>query len=347
MKFDNFVQKVLDIINDCEYTRIASRRTIESVSALGTWLWCTIIIAFIIYVFIKRLFNQISSPHPLSSLNIHSKIEKLLQMDIRSQQELSESKVLILLNEYQKSLLHEQKLSENETKNLKCHKMSQCTMFKRNYRDRRKCKNDISINGSENERKDIDAKAVALQQIYDKIHCYFYHHLDKLDLNYSISTKNKTIKHETKTIRNRMNNKYNQLYLDTKNTFLFGTEFKYVDINENKQADKLHTHMDQSGNNYSGNVAFYKVAPKYTSLKEDMISNEITTLSIQQFANEYNKALIHHTSYIKRKHYPLISVHHLLALMFYCNFDNLQYEFSRTYRENVDKHSNFYHLGKL
>ena len=32
--------------------------------------------------------------------------------------------------------------------------------------------------------------------------------------------------------------------------------------------------------------------------------------------------------------------------MIYCNYDVLQYEFSKTYRESISKHNNFYHLGK-
>eukprot|EP01084_Bolivina_argentea_P162551 282872_1 len=32
--------------------------------------------------------------------------------------------------------------------------------------------------------------------------------------------------------------------------------------------------------------------------------------------------------------------------MIYCNYDDFQYEFSKTYRENVDQHSEFFYLGK-
>ncbi len=66
-----------------------------------------------------------------------------------------------------------------------------------------------------------------------------YKYIGELTTMIFISTKRHAVIlfNETKTnfIRNRMNNKYNQLYLDTKNTFLFGTEFKYVDINEIKK----------------------------------------------------------------------------------------------------------------
>eukprot|EP01083_Nonionella_stella_P056631 149000_1 len=52
---------------------------------------------------------------------------------------------------------------------------------------------------------------------------------------------------------------------------------------------------------------------------------------------------------------PVLQLHHVLSLMVYCNFTDLQFEFSATYRKKtlnepdesvLDRHSTFYHLGK-
>ena len=37
----------------------------------------------------------------------------------------------------------------------------------------------------------------------------------------------------------------------------------------------------------------------------------------------------------------------LFALMIYCNYDVVQYEFSKTFRCDTDKHTNFWHLGRF
>eukprot|EP01083_Nonionella_stella_P116464 346066_1 len=52
---------------------------------------------------------------------------------------------------------------------------------------------------------------------------------------------------------------------------------------------------------------------------------------------------------------PVLQLHHVLSLMVYCNFTDLQFAFSATYRKKtlnepdecvLDRHSTFYHLGK-
>eukprot|EP01083_Nonionella_stella_P228103 808668_1 len=61
--------------------------------------------------------------------------------------------------------------------------------------------------------------------------------------------------------------------------------------------------------------------------------------------------------HILSSHYDsnLLQLHHVLSLMVYCNFTDLQFEFSATYRKKtlnepdesvLDRHSTFYHLGK-
>eukprot|EP01083_Nonionella_stella_P278681 947810_1 len=66
---------------------------------------------------------------------------------------------------------------------------------------------------------------------------------------------------------------------------------------------------------------------------------------MEQFNNENEKAELNSNSqYFKRL---LMNQEYVLSVMIYCNFHVLQYELSKTYRENNGaKHTYFYHLGK-
>eukprot|EP01084_Bolivina_argentea_P215901 366642_1 len=90
------------------------------------------------------------------------------------------------------------------------------------------------------------------------------------------------------------------------------------------------------------------VSPKYNCLKQELISNQIAVLSVCQFDNEYNKALIHFQTNYRKETHPNSSLQNLLALMVHCNYDVLQREFNKTFRHKSDAiHDNFYHFGKL
>eukprot|EP01083_Nonionella_stella_P255984 877915_1 len=79
-------------------------------------------------------------------------------------------------------------------------------------------------------------------------------------------------------------------------------------------------------------------------------------MSISQFVNESQKAVLHfsteHCKQIATKQdgwktdIEIFCLQHVLSLMIYCNFDKLQFEFSKTFRENDGRdHDNFFHLG--
>eukprot|EP01084_Bolivina_argentea_P151870 265030_1 len=101
------------------------------------------------------------------------------------------------------------------------------------------------------------------------------------------------------------------------------------------------------------------IHPKFSCMKEELIKNRFSKIYItmEQWNHEYQKAFLHKNSYHfkgmtakpekERASYtnPLansiafgikegteISEKHLLAMMFYCNYDQLSYEFSKTYR---------------
>eukprot|EP01083_Nonionella_stella_P228106 808683_1 len=152
---------------------------------------------------------------------------------------------------------------------------------------------------------------------------------------------------------------------------------------------------DASGYIYRSIGGGYLVHKKYQSLKEELICNDSVILTTEQFNNELRKSKLHFHSFCcktkmngsrakLRQHTkandiaylledwahsgapkfgngpheavdPVLQLHHVLSLMVYCNFTDLQFEFSATYRKKtlnepdesvLDRHSTFYHLGK-
>eukprot|EP01084_Bolivina_argentea_P088710 160160_1 len=76
----------------------------------------------------------------------------------------------------------------------------------------------------------------------------------------------------------------------------------------------------------------------------EQFNNEYTKSSIKLQSNYCNQNFV---EYYSRKVNWKFSIQHLLSLMIYCNYTELQFELSKTYRENGgDNHTNFYFWGK-
>eukprot|EP01084_Bolivina_argentea_P052282 96033_1 len=166
---------------------------------------------------------------------------------------------------------------------------------------------------------------------------YFINHTFKKMTK--IISKNLEIFRNAKRIRGRMKNKY--LTLNLKNTenadvkmYNFGVFFLYGYDEENLKVV------------YNERQTVVDIRKKYSSLKEELLTNDISILNMKQYQNEYKKATIHFVCYYRKQKYPHLLLKYLLSLMIYCNYDMLQYQFSKTYRENVERHCNFYHFGK-
>eukprot|EP01084_Bolivina_argentea_P127906 226153_1 len=246
-----------------------------------------------------------------------------------------------------------------------------CNIFDRNYRNRKK-----NIVDSHN-------NIIAYVQIMDKIHCYFMHCFDignkLLSKEMSIfdhgnnnitsnsdalinqkpfqvnailrSKRNSLIKNVTNKLENRFNKRYNQLTLQKCHVkhYSFGYAFHYGYCNETAY-DKIYYDSD----------SHIDVSAKYISFREELLSNNMSTISVSQFNNELTKAAMHFNSaYCKQTYRPFtfilpeidfgsISTQHLLSCMIYCNYTELQYQFSKTYRENGGRqHEEFYFLGRF
>eukprot|EP01083_Nonionella_stella_P025711 70828_1 len=230
--------------------------------------------------------------------------------------------------------------------------INQCNIIRRNYRNRN-TKMNQTTHHLEN----------ACMQILDKIHCYYSH---CYDIGNKLTSKDHAIINEQKCeqiddvdrlLRNQTiipmkriqkrirqscqhingiqqtSSKYNNQLIQpiiNDQMYSFGIEFCYGYDTEYNTENAI------------------KIKAKYASLKHELTHNEISHINIEQFNVEYSKAQIHFNSHYRRKHAMMgeLKMHHLLALLIYCNYDFLQCEFSKTYRDNISEHNNFYYLGK-
>eukprot|EP01084_Bolivina_argentea_P227507 384217_1 len=293
---------------------------------------------------VRRLMN-------IMNLHINNRWNSIESMD--------NTNILQILNDYIHTLQEHNDdkqfdgiVSQQEPCNIE-----NCQIFRNNYRHRE----------IETEMKDI--ANIVSNEILNKIHCYFYH---TYDIGYRLSIKEKctiedTIKKKgdsscnvarvfdqsiiqlNNTLRskkpqnddiqrdlNRSISKFSQFVVEQKSyeseenaIFDFGTQFTYLNAGEEKDCP------------------FRGVLPKFKSFKEEMTKNSIARLTVQQFNSEYKKAQTHFNSHYRKKHYREMLLEHILSLMIYCNYTQLQYKFSKTYRENEEEHDNFYFLGKF
>ena len=257
----------------------------------------------------------------LSTCPYFKELEPLIHINSNEQKQMDD--VSIVMNNFL-HLLEMHNTSEELKFISKYHSIcdkTKCGSYKRYNRER------DALNEKEME---IDF----MDEIKDKIHCYFAHPICS---------------------NHRIERKYTQLFVDcdckndddsTVGAFQLGYEFVYGYHTENRT---------QFGSVSDFYTHFVWVKPRYRSLKEELISNDMVRITIGQYKNEYRKAHIHHNSNYRRKN-VIASTHnrdewqflpqHALALGIYCNFTNLQYIFSKTYRENNGKdHTYFYFLG--
>lgn len=144
--------------------------------------------------------------------------------------------------------------------------------------------------------------------------------------------KSKRESHQNISDQFNRNDKFNQLNDDLHDekacgTFKMGVLFRYGYDGESEDSILL-------------------VRPKYVSFKEELTTNSISTISVKQFNVEYLKAQLHFRCNYRKQNYSKLFIENILSLMLYCNYTQLQYEFSKTYRRNVHQHNNYYFWGK-
>eukprot|EP01084_Bolivina_argentea_P170994 296264_1 len=210
--------------------------------------------------------------------------------------------------------------------------------------------------------------------LLNKIHCFYKHSIDTGN-RLSITVKSKLVQqlqqceqkddmfinHKLLSINKLLNDKrksfnnideLNQRYRSTANKFVLSKAIDVPKTNNNySELEKMYSFGQLFCYGYHDEYVVERYEPiivnrKFSTLKEELTSNDIHVISIEMFNAEYKKAKLHFNSFYRKQIHPHILLHHVLCLMIYCNFDALQYEFSKTYRDNIHQHNNFYHLGK-
>eukprot|EP01084_Bolivina_argentea_P248811 416280_1 len=204
------------------------------------------------------------------------------------------------------------------TNKLNEHDTDTCVMLRRNYRNRSR---NVDYNHTQLY-GDYSTNDIAKFQIFDKIHCFYHHPM------------NQEISHLTEKTAEKYNQFKHCMDVDDKNNikmYSFGSEFVYGYKGEDK-----------------GDYKSYKpIYQKYESFKFEMTHNCFCKLTLQQFNAEYQKATQHLNSFYCKTNFINITIDHILCLMIYCNYDSLQRDFSTTYRKNISKHNEFFHLAKF
>eukprot|EP01084_Bolivina_argentea_P254795 428421_1 len=246
----------------------------------------------------------------------------------------------------------------------------QCNIFKRHH-----CR-DSNIN----EQKTNDERRSLYCSMMDKMHCYFMHSIDigtrlsieekqligiPMDYNLDEELAENTLKQDMIINIHKVLSKKRQKHKNIVNSRRYNKYNQFCSMTQESKSDECIVNTSESDDKmYNFGYGFIYgypqedpegekdsiyVTAKYASFKHELICNDIYPINRFMFNNEYKKAQINHASYFaKRLHeYMPIQLECVLAITIYCNYDMLQYFFSKTYREHDGKkHSSFYFLGK-
>eukprot|EP01083_Nonionella_stella_P050586 134521_1 len=242
--------------------------------------------------------------------------------------------------------------------------------------------------------------AIAFAQILDTMHCYIHHSYDigyrltchqRQSLKKNMNAPFVNIKKNTNSDLNILKQRRNRYCLQNMNTpdliceilrgyiptsltqnipieilylmtqmvsndtdlYAFGYVFDYdsksIDIETNNADDPIPNHC-----------CIGAVTYKYSNLKQELVSNEITTLSMDQFCIQICKCKIYFNSHYCNEIRTNITdrslgMDDILCVMIYCNYTAFHREFSRTYRKmNIndtrhdikERHRNFYWVAR-
>eukprot|EP01084_Bolivina_argentea_P121414 215144_1 len=250
-----------------------------------------------------------------------------------------------------------------------------CIHIRRNYRDRSK-----TVDNEQKSPKDSNIKENVTEQIFDSIHCYYFH---SFDMGYRLRKQqfrqfdNKKLIDRTLIFRliNDLINKHKKKYVNilnrNDNKFLFknqrhhkycyGVRYFYWDYYKNNNAtsdNAYHTSGTGSGGsipaaNGRSPLKEWYIEQKYLSMKDEMLNNHICSLTSTSWQRLLQKAHAHiDTDIVKKigfcsrsstakcydmKYGTLMKLDHLIAMMIYCNYTELQRKFTETYRRMDEK----------
>eukprot|EP01083_Nonionella_stella_P080449 221110_1 len=221
--------------------------------------------------------------------------------------------------------------------------ITKCQRMRRHYRDR-------SNNSNKNVEQKSDFQITPYDGIIDKIHCHFTH-------SYDIGYRNRPQNHDPQSVYSFANtnryrrHKFNQMHTmqpiqSTFSCYSMGQKFWYWA----KITGPTYDQRDDVKN--------WIIHKKYRNMKDELTQNLICPMTIAQFKHEYDKA----TQYLRCKYFKtltaneqfimssmfkplsnfniknnsMITLEHLTAMIIYCGYTALSYEFSKTFRRLDD-----------
>eukprot|EP01084_Bolivina_argentea_P127753 225912_1 len=268
----------------------------------------------------------------------------------------------------------------------KCY-LTKCQSFARNHRDRSDIKSKLQYRLFANKSYDVnsyDIKQVNIVQIIDQIHCYFLHTFDcyhKLTQEQELKLSTCNVETRLREISKHRNSLMQHKEQQTRiNRYSVKSKDKYAIFSEDLKLNDNNEKKEEKYNVYSFGVRFeydkseklkqWYVKPKWNKLKMELISNSYEAFNIEQWNELYEKAKdFRKSKRIKedciyeptgdtpgtnKKHKRIMSIAHLISVILYCNFDQLQSRFSASYRKNKNendsdfknRHSEWHQLGK-
>ena len=285
--------------------------------------------------------------------------------------------------------------------------IDKCKQLKRFYRNR----NDEDVDIQEYQLNGKDANDCVLLDFLSKIHCHIHHQYD-IGFRLRKSDWDKTIECEDDKqdefvnqvngcVSMTSNNKFSLIkkIISEKYAKLQSLSLYFRNLKHNKFSTDLNKIAHNSNYSYSFEFIYNEqfendetercdgskwkelyVTQKHSSLKEEILKNQVCTLSSTQWKQIITKAMYliqthnsrmlsactreYRTYYQQQANHPIhfgyndgdvIKLNHLVAIYIYCAYDKLQYKFSQTYRfihdnENmqdvINRHCHFYHMAR-
>ena len=277
----------------------------------------------------------------------------------------------------------------------KCNDINKCKPLRRNHRDRREHNlKDLYLSGSTEEIKvqqlidmlhsyylhsyDLGFKidrneynAILQESKKTKEEYEFDDEIDGKSVN--IHTKQKLLSRNRERVRGVITG-FDRIVRNTK----FISDFGYNDDdNKNIDGDDIKRQQPKRQSLYDFGIKYnyydhkneYFVTPKYKTLKQELIElisfedwKVLYVKSKDYYNSDYAKSLTAFKHFNQTENYgeiyegSQIAITHIIAMMVYCNYDNTQYQFSKTYRKSdinesteslIEQHSVYGNLGRL
>eukprot|EP01084_Bolivina_argentea_P053493 98212_1 len=315
---------------------------------------------------VKKIYDV--SCNGLLNCSAFLRLKKILKSYSENKIDIETVEIQLLLNDYHHLLQEHSSNKEFEQIALllgQCN-TSKCLKLQRTYRNR-SVEDEIKIEYSQS-----CSKTTARCQILDKIHTHFYHCYDmgyklRQKERNKIQNRNDSIYRNEQLLECTNINTIHINNMLSSNRKLHSKVQNQERVHKFKQLSDSDIVNDEKVNNhnydiYSYGLKFYywkyyqhshkyikkKNYPKYTSFKEELLHNATARIGCQQFKYEMHKASLHITTqccrkriakpnYISTTYWGIqnndaITVIHLVAVLIYCNYDGVQYEFSKTFR---------------